>query len=79
MIKQVQEEFGRLDILCNNVGIQHVSPVVDFPEDKWDAIIGVCLSSAFHTTKVLLHRTHRPFALDEVLFRRTCRALVEYL
>eukprot|EP00884_Botryococcus_braunii_P016235 jgi/Botrbrau1/3295/Bobra.174_1s0058.1 len=54
MIKQVQEEFGRLDILCNNVGIQHVSPVVDFPEDKWDAIIAVCLSSAFHTTKAAL-------------------------
>lgn len=52
MIKKVQSDFGRLDILCNNVGIQHVAPVVDFPEDKWDAIIAVCLSSAFHTTKV---------------------------
>jgi 3-hydroxybutyrate dehydrogenase len=52
MIKQAQDEFGRLDILCNNVGIQHVAPVAEFPEDKWDAIIAVCLTSAFHTTKV---------------------------
>ncbi|KAK9807872.1 hypothetical protein WJX72_011754 [[Myrmecia] bisecta] len=60
MIKMVHNEFGRLDILVNNVGIQHVSPVHDFPEDKWDAIIAVCLSSAFHTTKAAL-----PFMMDQ--------------
>jgi 3-hydroxybutyrate dehydrogenase len=38
----------------NNVGIQYVSPVHTFPEDKWDAIIAVCLSSAFHSTKAAL-------------------------
>ncbi|EIE26165.1 3-hydroxybutyrate dehydrogenase [Coccomyxa subellipsoidea C-169] len=54
MIQRVQQDFGRLDILVNNVGIQYVSPVHTFPEDKWDAIIAVCLSSAFHSTKAAL-------------------------
>jgi 3-hydroxybutyrate dehydrogenase len=49
--RYVQEQFGRLDILVNNAGIQFVSPVEEFPEDKWDDIIAVCLSSAFHATK----------------------------
>lgn len=38
----------------NNAGIQFVSPVVDFPEDKWDDIIAVCLNSAFHASKAAL-------------------------
>jgi NAD(P)-dependent dehydrogenase (short-subunit alcohol dehydrogenase family) len=42
-------------------GIQFVSPVQDFPEDKWDDIIAVCLNSAFHTTKAAL-----PYMLDQV-------------
>jgi 3-hydroxybutyrate dehydrogenase len=54
MIRRAQQDFGRLDILVNNVGIQFVSPVHTFPEDKWDAIIAVCLSSAFHATKAAL-------------------------
>ncbi len=54
MIRRVQQDFGRLDILVNNVGIQYVAPVHAFPEDKWDAIIAVCLSSAFHATKAAL-------------------------
>jgi 3-hydroxybutyrate dehydrogenase len=45
---------GRLDILCNNAGIQHVAPVVDFPVDRWDAILAVCLSAPFHATKAAL-------------------------
>lgn len=44
-------KFGRLDILVNNAGIQHVSPIEDFPKDKWDAIIALNLASAFHTTR----------------------------
>lgn len=54
MIEETQRDLGSLDVLCNNVGIQHVSSVVDFPEDKWDAIIAVCLSSTFHATKAAL-------------------------
>lgn len=55
MVAQVQADHGgRLDILCNNAGIQHVAPVVDFPEDRWDAILAVCLSAPFHATKAAL-------------------------
>jgi 3-hydroxybutyrate dehydrogenase len=46
--------LGRVDILVNNAGIQITSPVVDFPEDAWDRILAVNLSSAFHATKALL-------------------------
>ncbi|MFX7862208.1 SDR family NAD(P)-dependent oxidoreductase, partial [Acinetobacter baumannii] len=47
-------EFGGIDVLVNNAGIQHVAPVQDFPVDKWDAIIAINLSSAFHTTRLAL-------------------------
>ena len=43
--------FGRIDILVNNAGIQHVSPIEDFPVEKWDAIIALNLSAAFHTIR----------------------------
>jgi 3-hydroxybutyrate dehydrogenase len=48
------EEAGRCDILVNNAGIQHVAPVDEFPVEKWNAIIAINLSSAFHTTAVAL-------------------------
>jgi 3-hydroxybutyrate dehydrogenase len=44
----------RVDILVNNAGIQHVAAVEDFPVDRWDAIIAINLSSAFHTTRLAL-------------------------
>jgi len=44
-------EFGRLDILVNNAGVQHVSPIEDFPAEKWDQIIAINLSSAFHAIR----------------------------
>lgn len=53
-MRGVEDRFGKLDILCNNVGIQFVSPVQDFPEDKWDAIMDICLNSTFHATKAAL-------------------------
>jgi len=47
-------QAGRCDILVNNAGIQHVSPIDEFPIDKWDAIIAINLSSTFHTTAAAL-------------------------
>jgi 3-hydroxybutyrate dehydrogenase len=44
--------FGAVDVLVNNAGIQHVAPVDDFPPERWDAIIAINLSSAFHTTRL---------------------------
>ena len=54
MMKRFAEELGGPDILVNNAGIQHVAPVEDFPPEKWDAIIAINLSSAFHTTRQAL-------------------------
>ena len=51
LIKETETGFGSVDILVNNAGIQFVSPVEDFPVGKWDAIIGINLSSAFHTIR----------------------------
>jgi 3-hydroxybutyrate dehydrogenase len=52
MMKRCADELGEPDIVVNNAGIQHVSPVEDFPPEKWDAIIAINLSSAFHTTRL---------------------------
>jgi len=52
MMRKAQSELGGVDILVNNAGIQHVSPVEEFPVAKWDAIIAINLSSAFHTTRM---------------------------
>ncbi len=48
MVARTHEELGSLDILVNNAGIQHVAPIAEFPAAKWDAIIAINLSSAFH-------------------------------
>ena len=52
MMAYAQAEFGGVDILVNNAGIQHVAAVEEFPAAKWDAIIAINLSSAFHTTRL---------------------------
>ena len=52
MMRRALSEMGGVDILINNAGIQHVAPVEEFPLAKWDAIIAINLSSAFHTTRV---------------------------
>ncbi len=54
MMAYAAAEFGGVDILVNNAGIQHVARVEDFPPEKWDAIIAINLSSAFHTTRLAL-------------------------
>ncbi len=54
MVAMAEETFGRCDILVNNAGIQHVAPVEEFPTDKWDAILAINLSSAFHTIRAAL-------------------------
>ena len=54
MMRFAASKFGRVDILVNNAGIQHVANVEDFPPEKWDAIIAINLSSAFHTTRLAI-------------------------
>jgi len=54
MIEKTLQSSGRLDILVNNAGIQHVAPLQNFPPEKWDAILAINLSSAFHTTRLAL-------------------------
>jgi 3-hydroxybutyrate dehydrogenase len=54
MVKFAQAKWGSLDILVNNAGIQHVSKIENFSTERWDAIIAINLSSAFHTTRCAL-------------------------
>ncbi|MDC6169202.1 3-hydroxybutyrate dehydrogenase [Paucibacter sp. XJ19-41] len=54
MMAYIDAEFGGCDILVNNAGIQHVAAVEEFPVERWDAIIAINLSSAFHTTRLAL-------------------------
>ena len=54
MMKYAAAEFGRVDILVNNAGIQHVARIENFPAERWDAILAINLSSAFHATRLAL-------------------------
>ncbi|MCY1225815.1 D-beta-hydroxybutyrate dehydrogenase [compost metagenome] len=54
MMRYAQSDFGGADILVNNAGIQHVAAIEDFPPERWDAIIAINLTSAFHTTRLAL-------------------------
>jgi 3-hydroxybutyrate dehydrogenase len=54
MVAETISAHGRLDILVNNAGIQHVAPIEEFPAQKWDAILAINLSSAFHTIRTAM-------------------------
>jgi 3-hydroxybutyrate dehydrogenase len=54
LVRAAESAFGAVDVLVNNAGIQHVAPVDEFPLDKWDAIIAIDLSAAFHATRAAL-------------------------
>jgi 3-hydroxybutyrate dehydrogenase len=54
LIEEAARRFGGVDILVNNAGIQHVAKIVDFPEERWDAVISINLSAAFHGSKAAL-------------------------
>jgi 3-hydroxybutyrate dehydrogenase len=54
MVIDTNARFARIDILVNNAGVQHVAPLQDFPPQKWDLILAINLSSAFHTTRLVL-------------------------
>ena len=54
MMKYASAQFGRVDILVNNAGIQHVARIENFPIERWDAIIAINMSSAFHATRLSL-------------------------
>lgn len=54
MIKETVAKFGSVDIIVNNAGIQHVAPIDEFPPEKWDQIIAINLTSAFHMTRIAL-------------------------
>ncbi len=54
MMEHAASTFGQVDILVNNAGIQHVARIEDFPVERWDAIMAINLTSAFHTTRLAL-------------------------
>lgn len=54
MMRAAAARFGGVDVLVNNAGIQYVSPIENFPPERWDAIIAINLSSAFHTIRLAL-------------------------
>lgn len=59
LIDRSAAEFGSGDVLVNNAGIQHVAPVEDFPEERWDAVIAINLSANFHAIKAALPHMRR--------------------
>ncbi len=59
LVRAAESRFGRVDVLVNNAGIQHVASIEDFPPERWDAVIAINLSSAFHTIRMALPKMKR--------------------
>ena len=75
MIADAEKEFGAIDVLCPNAGIQHVAPVDEFPIDKWNAIIAINLSSAFLCIRSALPRM-RDKGWGRIIMTASAHALV---
>jgi 3-hydroxybutyrate dehydrogenase len=56
LMAQAESELGSVDILLNNAGMQHVAPIDQFPVDRWDLMLALNLSAAFHTIRLALPR-----------------------
>ena len=69
------DTFGAVDILHNNAGVQHVAPIEDFPVEKWDLIIGLNLSSSFHTARLLMKQM-KERKWGRLIFTASAHALV---
>jgi 3-hydroxybutyrate dehydrogenase len=54
LVRYAEAEFGAVDVLVNNAGIQHVAPLESFPPERWDAVLAINLTAAFHTTRLAL-------------------------
>jgi 3-hydroxybutyrate dehydrogenase len=59
LVEQTVADLGALDVLVNNAGIQHVAPVEEFPDERWDAVIAINLSASFHAIKAALPQMRR--------------------
>jgi 3-hydroxybutyrate dehydrogenase len=75
MVSEALKTFGAVDILHNNAGVQHVDPIEDFPVAKWDLIIGLNLSSSFHTTRLLMKQM-KDRKWGRLIFTASAHALV---
>ncbi len=75
MVADAEKEFGAIDVLVPNAGIQHVAPVDEFPIDKWNAIIAINLSSAFHCIRVALPKM-RAKGWGRIIMTASAHALV---
>lgn len=75
MIELANISFGRVDILHNNAGMQHVAPIEDFPIDKWDMIIALNLTSSFHTTRLVMKQM-KEAGWGRLIFTASAHALV---
>ena len=75
MVKRIEARHGAINILVNNAGIQHVSPIETFPTERWDAVIALNLSAVFHLTRCVLPRM-KQFAYGRIINIASAHGLV---